>query len=97
MIGGFLGLSGALGMIAGAWSGTLEPWGFGVFLIAGLVGIFLMPMTVGIFMTIMMSASPIAVLAGIISGQGSSALTAAGIGLGAFVTQWIVGAVRGVN
>lgn len=97
MIGGFFGITAALGMISGAWSGTLEPWGFGAFLVAGLLGVLLMPMTVGIFMTFMMFASPIAVIAGLITGHGSSALTAAGIGFGAFVTQWIIGSIRGVN
>jgi hypothetical protein len=96
MIGGFLGFFAGIGIVISAWQGTLEPWGFGFFAIAAVVGVVLFPMTVGIFMTNIMIFTPIALLAGLITGNGDSALVALGLGVGAFITQFIVGAVRNV-
>jgi hypothetical protein len=93
-MGTLIGWVVGLGIIGSAWSGDLSFWGIGVFVIAALVGIFLMPMTVGTFMTSIMFSSIIALIAGFINGNNDSALTALAIGIGSFVTQLIIGALR---
>lgn len=93
-MGAILGFIVGVGLAISAWDGSLEPWGLGVFVVAGVLGVVLIPRTVGMFMTGVMGFSPIAILAGLISGHGSSALTALGIGIGAFATQLLVGKLR---
>jgi len=51
-------------------------------------------MFVGTFMTGVMFASPIAVIAGFINGNSDSAITALGIGIGAFVVQFVIGSAH---
>jgi hypothetical protein len=96
-LGTFGGYLVGLGIIGSAWSGDLTFWGIPVFIIAGIVGIFLTPMLIGTFMTGIMFTSPIAAIAGFINGNSDSALTALGIGIGAFITQFVVGHVRGIR
>jgi len=93
-LGTFGGLFVGIGLISSAWSGDLSFWGIPIFVIAGIVGIFLMPMFVGTFMTGIMFASPIAVIAGFINGNSDSAITALGIGIGAFVVQFVIGSAH---
>ena len=93
-MGSILGFFTGLGLISSAWSGDLTFWGIGLFLVLALLGAFVFPRTVGTFATSVMFMSPIAVVAGLINGTSSSALAALGIGIGAAVTQFIVGRVR---
>jgi hypothetical protein len=93
-MGSIAGFFVGIGLISSAWSGDLSFWGIPIFVIAAIVGVFLMPMFVGTFMTGVMFASPIAVIAGFINGNSDSAITALGIGVGAFVVQFIVGSVH---
>ena len=96
-LGTFGGFIAGIGIVGSAWSGDLSFWGFPIFVIAGIVGIFLTPMLVGTFMTGIMFAAPIAAIGGFINGNSDSALTALGIGLCAFIVQFIVGHVRGIR
>jgi hypothetical protein len=93
-MGSLIGLFVGIGLLFGAWEGTIEPWGLGAFVAAGLLGIILMPMTIGTFMTSIMFIAPVAALLALIRGNTESAGLLVGIAIGAFVTQIIVGAVR---
>ena len=93
-MGSLLGLFVGIGLLFGAWDGTIESWGLGAFLVAGLLGIVLIPMTVGTFMTSIMMIAPIAALLALLRGNMESAGVSFGIAIGAFITQWIVGALR---
>lgn len=93
-MGSILGFFAGLGVISGAWSGDLTFWGIGLFIGLAVVGTFLFPRTVGTFATAIMFMSPIAVIAGLINGTSDSVLAAIGIGVGAALTQFLVGKVR---
>jgi hypothetical protein len=95
MMGSLFGFFAGIGLLFGAWEGSLEPWGFGVFIAAILLGIVLMPMTVGTFMTTIMFMAPLAAILALIRGNFESAGVAAGITVGAFITQILVGLIRG--
>jgi hypothetical protein len=95
-MGSLLGFLCSCGLVAAAWEGSLQPFGIAFFVIAAIAGAFLFPYTVGTFMTMVMSGSIFAILAGLVSGHPGSALTALGIGVGAFLTQFFVGSVRGI-
>jgi hypothetical protein len=90
-LGSLIGFFAALGMIGSAWSGTLDFWGLPIFVIAAIVGVFVLPMTIGTFMASIMFGSPIAFIAGLISGNSNSAFTALGIGVCAIAVQMIIG------
>jgi len=90
LIGFFIGL----GIIASAWSGDLEFWGIGVFLLAGIVGVLLFPMTVGTFMTSIMFMSPIAIVLAAIRGNSESVKVALALTVCAWLTQVLVGTLR---
>jgi len=94
-MGSLFGFFAGIGLLFGAWEGSLEPWGFGAFIAAILLGVVLMPMTVGTFMTSVMFMAPLAAVLALIRGNFESAGVAAGIAVGAFVTQIVVGAIRG--
>ena len=93
-MGSIFGLFAGLGLISSAWSGDLTFWGIGLFVVLALLGTFVFPRTVGTFATAVMFMSPIAVIAGLINGTSSSALAALGIGIGAALTQFVVGRIR---
>ena len=93
-MGSLFGLLCGISIVISTWNGTLEFWGFGAFIIAGLVGLFLMPTTVGTFMTGIMIATPFALLAGLIHGHAGSSGLALLFGVCAFVTQFIIGAAH---
>ena len=93
-MGSLLGLFVGIGLLFGAWDGTIESWGLGAFVVAGLLGIVLMPMTVGTFMTSIMFIAPFAAILALLRGNYESAGVSFGIAVGAFVTQIIVGAIR---
>jgi len=93
-MGTLFGFFASFGIIAGAWSGTLEPWNFGIFVIALLIGVVLTPVTVGTFMATVMIAAPVAAILAALRGNWGSAGTAVGIAVAAFLTQFIIGLVR---
>ena len=93
-MGSILGFFTGLGLISSAWSGDLTFWGIGLFVVLALLGTFVFSITVGTFSTAVMFMSQLAVIAGLIYGTSSSALAALGIGIGAAVTQFLVGRVR---
>lgn len=93
-MGSILGLFIGLGLISSAWSGELESWGIGLFIVLAVLGIFIFPRTIGTFATAIMFLGAIAIIAALINGNSDSALTAFGITLSAAITQFIVGKVR---
>ena len=93
-MGSLFGFFAGLGIISGAWSGDLEAWGFGAFLVFAIVGVLIFPRTIGTFMTAVMTLGAVAILAGLVSGNGDSAFVALGITLGAAATQFLIGRVR---
>lgn len=93
MIGTILGILVGIGVIGAASSGTLEPWSFAAAIVLVLVGL-LFPRTVGIMLMTVAFASVVAIIAGLVTGHGSSALAALLIGITAFAGQFIIGLVR---
>lgn len=80
-------------MCVQAFEGTLEAWTIGVAVVIVLIG-FVFPQTVGVALTSISLASPIAIILALVTENGSSALSALGIGITAFVGQYIIGLVR---
>lgn len=94
-MGTLFGLIAGIGLVITSWDGELSFWGLPIFIIAALLGVFLFPFTVGTFMTGIMFASPIAIIAALINSNSQSALAALTIGISAFITQFIIGRIRG--
>ena len=93
MFGIIIGVVAAIGMCVQAFEGTLEAWSIGIAVVIVVVG-FIFPQTVGIALTTISIASPIAIILALLTGNGSSALSALGIGITAFAGQYIIGLVR---
>ena len=93
-MGSLIGFFVGLGIMASAWSGDLEFWGIGVFVVAGILGILLFPNTVGTFMTSIMFMSPIAIVLAAIRGNSDSVKVALGLTACAWLTQIVVGTIR---
>lgn len=92
-MGTVIGLLLGIGICIQAASGELEFWGLGVALVLVLIG-FAFPFFMGTLLTGVAMASPVAAIIGLVTGHGDSALAALGIGLLAFVGQFIIGIVR---
>lgn len=94
-MGSLVGLVVSIGIIWSAWDGELTFWGVPIFLAATILGVLIFPMTVGTFMTSIMFASPIAIIFALINSNSQSALAALSLGVSAFITQFIIGKIRG--
>ncbi len=92
-MGAILGILIGIGVVGAAASGTLEPWSAGACVIIVAVGL-LFPRTVGMLLTGVALASVIAIIVGLLTGHGGSALSALLIGMVAFAGQFVIGLVR---
>jgi hypothetical protein len=92
-MGAILGIVIGIGVIVMAANGTLEPWSIGGAVVLVLIG-FVFPRTMGMLLTGVAVASVIAIVAGLVTGHGGSALAAFLIGITAFVGQFVIGLVR---
>lgn len=92
-MGVILGIIVGIGVIVMAANGTLEPWSIGAAVVLVLIG-FAFPRTMGMMLTGVAMASVIAIVAGLVTGHGASALAALLVGITAFVGQFIIGLVR---
>ena len=92
-MGAVIGLFAGLGMIVSAFNGELSATLMAGVVVLTLIG-FIFPMFFGTFLMSIMVTSPIAALAGFIFGNASSGWAALGIGLVAFIGQYVIGLVR---
>ena len=92
-MGAIIGLVFGIGMIVSAFNGELSAALMAGVVVLTLIG-FIFPMFIGTFLMSIMVTSPIAALAGFIFGNASSGLAALGIGLVAFIGQYVIGLVR---
>lgn len=74
-MGGLVGIIAGIYLVVLAWEGELTFWGIPFFLALTLIGIFLLPRTVGRFFIFIVLSSPLAIIAGLFSGNYGSALT----------------------
>jgi hypothetical protein len=93
MFGIIIGVIAAIGICVQAFEGTLDALSIGIAVVIVLIG-FIFPQTVGIALTTISITSPIAIILALVSGSGSSALSALAIGITAFAGQYIIGLVR---
>jgi len=93
VLGIILGVVVGIGVVQAAGSGTLAVGSFVIFIALGLLGL-LFARTVGMMFTTVSVASAIAVIVGLATGHGSSALAALLIGLVTFAGQFLIGNVR---
>ena len=92
-MGFIIGLIVSIAMCVQAFEGTLEAWSIGIAIGIVLVG-FVFPQTVGVALTSISLASLVAIVLALLTGHGSSALSALGIGITAFVGQYVIALVR---
>jgi hypothetical protein len=94
-MGSLIGILTGIYIVVLAWEGELTFWGIPLFLALTLIGVFLLPRTVGRFFIFIVLSSPIAIIAGLLSGNYGSALTALAIGVTAFLAEFIIGNTTG--
>ena len=93
IVGAILGILVGIGVVVAAANGTLEPWSIGAAVVLVLVGL-VFPRTIGMMLTAVAFASVVAIIVGLVTGHGGSAISALLIGVVSFAGQFIIGLVR---